>query len=289
MARKSHPKRAGFKKSGPRLRKGPLRSAIKNVVKSVLNKKSETKMVSWFGGSNFPSTTAYPGNGQAQNGQILSNTTDIHALLPQLDQGVDDWRRIGTKVSPVSLKFNFYITINGAYLNSNNPVARNLVAVLYVLEHKILKDYVSLGLNNDFTQLLDPGNGSTVAFRGSTTDANLPIAKQFYKLCKKKIIPLRSDGQWIAGSGGSAGQMANQNSAPNSRHFSFDLVKYLPKTLTYPETTSGTTPPTTLWPTNCSLFWAIGFYYTDLTTFTTGTPPSDIQCMYNTQLAFKDL
>jgi len=49
--RKSNPRGAGFRKSGPRIRKGPLRSAIKNVVKSVLNRSSETKVAAFYGNS----------------------------------------------------------------------------------------------------------------------------------------------------------------------------------------------------------------------------------------------
>lgn len=283
-------RKQGFKKSGPRLRKGPLRSAIKNVVKSVLNKRSETKMRTWFGGANFPAAQGYPGLPQPQNGLISSNTTDIHALVPQVAQGTDDYERIGTRINPVHLSADFDVTINQAYLNSNNPIAQNVVAVFYFLQHKIYRDYTSLGVDNNFTQLLDVGDGTTTKFAGNPTDMSLPIAKQFYQLLKRVVIPLRNSGQWVGGTTGPVGQIANNNSDNFHRRFSVNLTKHLPKTLTYPETLSGTGATTTLWPTNTSMFWAVGVYNMDLTSTAAGqTPPSYIQVQYVSKMAFKDL
>lgn len=283
-------RKKGFKKSGPRLRKGPLRSAIKNVVKSVLNKRSETKMRTWFGGQPFPAASSYPGNPQPQNGNITSNTTDIHALIPQIGQGTDDYERIGTRINPVSLVADFDVTINQAYLNSNNPVAQNIVAVFYFLQHKIYRDYTSLGVDNNFNQLLDVGDGTTVSFASHPVDEQLPVAKQFYQLLKKVVVPLRNSGQWTAGSTGPAGQIGNNNSAGFHKRFSVNLTKHVPKTLTYPETLSGPGATTTLWPTNSSMFWAVGCYNMDLTvTAAPGVPPSYIQVQYTSRMAYKDL
>lgn len=291
MARNPKGKRSGFKRKGPQMRKGPLRSAIKNVVKSVLNKKSETKMTNLYGGVSSPGVPAlYPGNAQAFNARIFTNATDINFILPPVFQGIDDWNRIGTKTQPVSLRLNMKISINPVYINTSSPVQRNLVAVLYVLEHKVLKDYISLVNLNNFTQLLDTGNGNTNAFYGSPTDVDMPIAKQFYKLCVKKVIPLRCDGAWIGGTIASPGQVSNGNSDSWSKSLSLNLTKFLPKTLTYPETISGSATPSTLYPTNCGLFWSVGFYNMDLQyTAPPGVPSSDIQVQYNSVLAFKDM
>jgi len=275
-------RKAGFRsRRGLRAPKGPIRTAVKNEIKRVLNKNSETKMRTWFGGLPFPQSSSYPGSVQAQNGLITSNTTDIHALIPMVAQGVDDYQRIGTRISPVSLVADFDVTINQAYLNSNNPVAQNVVAVFYFLQHKIYKDYTTLGVSNNFDQLLDVGDGTTVRFGAHPVDESLPVAKQFYSVLKKMVIPLRCSGQWINGTTGADGQIGNNNSDNFHRRFSVNLTKHLPKVLTYPETLSGSGGTTTLWPTNSSMFWAVGVYNMDLTVAGAGqSPPSYIQVQY---------
>lgn len=247
-------------------------------------------MVSWFGGSNFPTATAYPGGVNNQNALITNNTTDIHALLPQIGQGTDDWQRIGTRINPVSLIADFDITIHPQYLNTSVPVALNLTVVMYFLQHKINKDYTTLGLNNNFQQLLDVGDGTTSIFNGYPSAAKLPVARQFYQVLKKVVFVLRSDGQWNGAGSLPVTQniIANGNSAPSFRRLSVNLTKHLPKTLTYPETLSGTGAPTTLWPTNAAPFWCVGVYSNDLVPPPVSLP-SVLQIAYSTRMSFKDM
>jgi len=168
-------------------------------------------------------------------------------------------------------------------MNLTAPLSTNIVCVLYILKHKIYKDYNTLIAKNDFTQLLKPAEGVTVAFQGNQTDANLPVANQYYQVVKKVKFNLRNSGTYYSSTTPAAG-VANNNSAPFNHRMSINLIKHLPKSLLYPEsqvTTNGD------FPTNSNLFWSIGYYNMDM--LTPGGSFSWIVTQYTSRLTYKDL
>ena len=279
-------RKGGRMQKGAQLPKGNLRTAVKNVVKSVLAKEAETKMVCYYSGGTQGTNTPYPGTFTVQNGSITSNSSDIKPLVPQLKPGVDDWNRIGSRIRPVRVVADIDISLLPT-VQSGNGIPNNINVVVYVLQHKVLKDYDSLFVSNDFTQLLDSGDGVTRGFSGNPVDDNLPVVSAFYKLCKKIVIPLRSS--TLTGTITSPlVYPVNNNSAPFSRRLSIDVTSYLPKTLLYNEATNGTIPAINVWPTNSSLFMTVGAYNMDLTT--QGSPlPSMFNIQYVSRMSFKDM
>jgi hypothetical protein len=279
----------GRKRKGPALRKGALRTAVKNVVQSVLAKEAETKMVCYFGGASgatIGANTPYPGNFTVQNGSITTNFTDIKPLIPQTKTGVDDWNRIGSRIRPVRVVVDVDVSLL-PNVQSGFGFPNNINVVVYILQHKTLRDYDSLILTNDFTQLLDSGDGVTRQFSGNPVDDNLPVASAHYKLCKKLVIPLRSSTLTGTITAPLVYPIGN-NSAPFARRFSVDITKYLPKTLMYNEATNGTNPATTVWPTNSSLFMTAGAYNMDLSLQPTPLP-SMFNIQYVSRMSFKDM
>ena len=275
----------GRKQKGAVLRKGAMRTAVKNVVKSVLAKEVETKMVCYYSGGTQGTNTPYPGTFTVQNGSITSNSTDIKPLLPQTKQGLDDWNRVGNRIRPVKVVADIDISLLPTVFQNPN-IPNNIQVVVYILQHKILKDYENLFVANDFLDLLDSGDGVTRNFSGNPVDDNLPVTASSYKLCKKITFPLRAS--VLTGTITSPlVYSVNNNSAPFSKRLSIDVTKYLPKTLTYPETNSGSVPNVPVWLTNTSLFMSVGAYNMDLS-----TQPSPLPSMFNIQyvsrMSFKD-
>ena len=276
----------GRKRSGPTLSKGPMRSAIKNVVHSVLAKEAETKMVCHYSGGTQGTATPYPGALTVQNGSISSPATDIKIIIPNLKKGVEDYNRIGSRIRPVKVVVDIDISLLPTVLTTPN-IPNNINVVLYVLQHRVLKDYENLFVENDFTQLLDSGDGATRPFSGNPVDDNLPVCSAFYKLCKKIVFPLRASA--LTGSiTAPLVYSVNNNSAPLARRVSIDVTKYVPKTLLYGEDLNGPNPNTTTFPTNSSLFFTVGAYNMDLTT--QGSPlPSMFNVQYVSRMSFKDM
>jgi len=134
-----------------------------------------------------------------------------------------------------------------------------LKVVIYVLQHVQLKDYTNLYASNDFTQLLLDNEENTRSFDGQSWQQHMPIANQYYRLLKKKVITLRYAGLWPKPTTPTA-----STGVPNSHNYfanySFNLSKHIPKELKYPEQTIPTGPLVLNTPTNSSIFMCMGFY-----------------------------
>lgn len=254
-------------------------------VKALVKGAAETKRVAYYQGptTDLSGATGVYSTAQAygMNQFIESNFTDLLRVIPRVTQGVADTQRIGSTISVSSCKVHMNLSVIVA--NQANGISQNIFAVVYLLQHVSLKSYQALYSQNDFSQLLELNDGSTDSFRGSFTSRTLPVAKQYYKLLKKKIVPLRSNG-FFSGAGGT---VMNNNSFQFTHDFTWDVTKHLPKTLKYPEVGSG---PAT-WandPTNSSIFMAVSYC-------NMGVPVDpvlpDVQVLqqYTSILGFKDL
>ena len=251
----------------------PQRRAVKAIVKG----QGETKLAAWYsGGSNPLGIGDRVGwANEPQNAQIVSNTTDIKRLVPLVLTGTGDNQRIGERINPLSLVVHGNISLNTT--NVLTPINnQDFYAVIYVLQHVSLKTYSSLQSvpsgspvvnvgGNDFTQLLKTGEGDTCAFTGVAYQADLPVSEQYYKLCAKRIVPLRYAGAQVSPPGsaipGGAGVVSVANSHNFTARYTFNLTKHIPKIMRFPETTI--TTPSAGDPTNSSLFMCVGYYRMD--------------------------
>jgi len=265
-------------------------TGLARFVKRVVRGQAETKMAAWYSGGTNPLGTGARSNYAAEphNAQITSNTTDIMRLIPIVAVGTGDNQRIGERISPTSLRVDGVLSINQTNVLAQ-VAPQDFVCVIYVLQHKSLKTYNSLQTGpNDFTQLLLTGEGDTVGFTGSPYQATMPVADQYYTLCKKKIIRLRYAGAQITPTGssppGGSAIVSVSNSHTWSASYSFNLKKHLPKNLKYQESNVTTGQPSD--PLNSSLFMCVGYYRMDQLT------PGDaayISNSYVSKLSYKDI
>jgi len=258
------------------------------LIKKVIKGQAETKRAVWYGGSTATGLYA-DASAVVQNQFIVSNATDILRVLPAIQQGIDDWQRIGQSVIPVKCTLNCRVLISPVTSGSTGYTqgfSYNIRAVAYLLEHVSLKNYEALYARNSFNQLLQIGDGQTTFFGGTYYASKLPVETGYYKVHKKKVMTLRSSG--TANSGGSSVtplyQGSNNNSAPFVHEWTWD-VKGLPKKLMFPESTATTAVND---PTNSAPFWCIGYYMMDGTGTPTSPPSVTIQQQYMSALTYKD-
>jgi len=269
------------------------KKAITKVVKGVLKSQAETKLATFFGGpvanpSPLRNSTGLFGDAQltAQNQFITDNTTDILKILPDIPQGTGDNTREGRMINPASCSLRCKVTIAPISTGStgwNNGIAYDLTMVAYMLQHVSFKTYTALHAQNDFGQMLDLGQGSTINFNGSFSAANLPIEKGYYRLLAKKTHRLRSSG--LSGVPNPAPQMVNQNSHTQCYEWTWNVGKHLPKKLIYPEA-NVTVANGANEPLNAAPFWCVGYYNTNGQVST--SPEIFINQEYTTVLRYKD-
>lgn len=280
-------------------------------VKRLVRSQVETKRTNFYQQYQSGTTpvTAPPGGGFAnrgwalQNNKIANNFTDILRLIPEVIQGVDDWNRIGQKISPTSLVVKGSLRIRSDVIvptpsgssQLSGPV--DFSVDIFVLQHVSLKDYAHLYAENDFTELLETGVGTTTLYNGEPTSHALRVAKQFYKVLHRKKITLRYAGAQAVNAqpvGLAVGQAVSVSNAHTwYADYTMNLGKHLPKTLMYPE--DSITDPTVLnAPTNSSMFMCMAFpYWLSLDNFggAEGGEPARalFQQTYVSELSFKDM
>lgn len=264
---------------------------VKKLVKGV----AETKSASFYqdynnGGSATRASGTFATRGWAvQNNAIVTNNTDILQLVPYVAQGLDDWNRIGQKITVSGLHVSGSIRINISRLVSRSLTVLN--AYVFVWQHQQLKDYTRLYASNDFSQFLERGDGATTAFTGEQQDIGRVPARQYYKLLKVKKIKL----DWAGVNAGVATDAGVDVSIANAHvwkgDYSMNLTKHLPKVLTYPESANSTTPQVLNAPTNTSLCMSIGFVLANNAS-QTNTPVDPLPFLeqtYVSRLTYKDM
>jgi len=252
----------------------PARKTVARIAKRVVNSKAETKMVTFYGGpvqGTTPvrnSTGLYNDAGIVQQNQfITNNTTDVFKLIPDIALGVGDNQRNGNIVNPVSCSVRCKVSISPQVLGSATlgwqlGTAYDLTFVAYLLQHVSLKTYTALAAQNNFSQLLMVGDGTTTGFDGSFSTANMPVEKGYYRLLAKKMHRLRSSGSYAFAIPQTAPPMTNQNAHTQCYEWTWNLGKHLPKKLVYPE--AQVTPALGgNEPLNAAPFWCVAYYNTD--------------------------
>lgn len=263
-------------------------------VKKIVRGQAETKMAIWYNGTdgNGFATPANSGkSSQAaadpQNQTISSTLNDCLRILPRITQGVSDNQRIGQTITPVSCRVHCKVSILPQGTSGTGYMggySYNLVAVAYCLQHVEFKDYSSLFIGNTFSELLSTGENSTIGFNGNFQEAGLPVEKAYYKLLAKKVFRLRSSGTQAAGVPTPAYEGSNNNAAPMTHEWTWNITKHLPKKIIYPQEAPGFPEDS---PTNSAPFWCIGYYNDSGLPYTTAV--SAINQQYVTTFKYKDM
>lgn len=274
--------------AGLKSRRAPVRKApLVRLINKTISGRAETKTAIFYQSYNPGTSPAravgnYASRGYAlQNNGLIANNTDILQLIPYVFEGTADNQRIGDRISPSSLIVNGSIRVSLPSLAAYRPV--DIKVVIFVLQHVQLKDYGNLYANNIFTQMLETGENTTTNFSGQVWDSNLPIAKQYYRVLKRKTVTLR-----YAGSPALPPNSSIANAHTYYSTYSFGLGKKLPKHLKYPENNAPVAVVNQ--PTNSSIFMCMG--YVDFVEPSNGSTPSPsalLEQTYVAKLNFKDL
>jgi len=277
------PARMIRKKSAPKASTS-LATMVKATVNRAINRKAESKTAIYYNnGSGLAGDGTYANRGwAAQNQSITSTVNDLHRMLPFVYTGVNENQRIGDRISPVSLSVQGTVKIRKTV--TDLETAQDLFAVIYVLEHVTYKSYTSLIAGNDFTQLLKNGENTTNAFEGEVWQAQQPVADQYYRLLKKKVVRLRYAGITSAQTPPAGNDVSIANCHDYQAKFSLGLSKKHLPTLKYPESSlvAGQGDPL-----NVAPFFAVGFYWADGTTYL--LDQALIEQQYVSVLKFKDM
>lgn len=193
--------------------------------------------------------------------------TDILPLVPKVQQGTNEFQRVGRKIAPSKCRVDIALTFpdveQGNTLPSNLHNAAEIYAVMYVLRSKVIKNWDTYATTTEYQNLLDNGAGQSQAFgfiqnpgTGSafwTTNSSFlqyPIESSHYTLLKKKVVKLvRNTGGMFDG----AGWATNSPQSAWRGSFSYKLP-----TLYYDDT------PLTVpiaYPTNTNVMLAVGYVF----------------------------
>jgi len=282
------PRNRGKKKGGGFKPKAAKPStALVRAVSQVIARKSETKQAGFYGtAGTYPQTGAYADrNYSTQNSTVTAVAGDVKMLLPYIQQGTEDWQRVGNKIQPTSLKIMGTVKIGQSQTLPPNFSPTDLFAVQWILTSKTWKSYQAL-LQLDLTRLLKTQEGSTVAYDGTVWGSRLELAEEDFTQISKRIIRLRYAGI-VAGGGGT-----NSSSVANSHDYVYNYTvtlnqKKLPATLLYPEQGSTVPAPYANQPTNYAPFMIMGFYKADGSAL--GPPAVLLENTYTTILKYKDM
>jgi len=291
-------RKRGYKRGNKMSSAKPLTQLQKKQVVRIVHGQAETKTVAFYqtsnaGNFNARSSGLFSQRGWAvQNNSIANNLGDIHQLIPFLQQGTDDNTRIGQRVTVTRLQVRGAIRVNVA-VNITNAQPTDLKVFMFVLQHVSLKDYNSLFAQNNFNQLLETNEpttltAGTVPFTGIPQNAAMSVAKQYYKVCHRREIVLRYAG--LQPGTVSAPSIANAHTW--YAEYSLDLTKNIPKILQYPETDASpvSIPSVQHSPTNSSLFMSFGFVdWLNPNNSTIEPTSSQIEQTYVSRLSFKDM
>lgn len=221
------------------------------VAKAAVKSQAETKFVSVRQDQSFNST--------------ISGAAECYPVMPAIPQGVDDYQRIGDKVSGRYLYVKGHLQYNSAYLNTpgaNNFVPPSTVRLLILSQKNIRANgQIASAPGVDVAHLLkdNVATGAGRAYVGAMTDNLASINKDLFKVhmdrkVKMNAIYQSSDG---TGTGGWIGQRA----------YYFTARIKLPKTLYFDDTNGDN-------PNNFAPFFCLGSVLED------GSSPFNVQTPY---------
>lgn len=209
----------------------PTYNKIKNVVNKLINKKSETKMIS-------RTSTALPFNSG------IGSSAECYALIPNLGKGVESYQRVGDQITPSYLKISGVVR-----MNNPSSMPQPLYAYIYFIEDKWNKN--GNVITADAYKFLND-NGNPVEFQGNFATACLPVDTKRFKLLRRLRIKLTQNYLNNVGVAPAADQITDP-SGTIMRQFSF-TIPLKGRKFSYETLSAGTTQPE-----NCNFFWAAGY------------------------------
>lgn len=147
------------------------RLATVAMVKSILHRNAETKLVGRFNSTDY--------------NQYINTAADARPLLPSLPQGVTDNTRVGNKIVPRGLLVSMTLSLNQDSLENPVPPSFTILPRVLVLTQKDTGDmaFIESGGGFDISHLMDYGTGEH-AFSGGLDDYMAPVNKDAFSVHK---------------------------------------------------------------------------------------------------------
>lgn len=254
------PKRT-FRKKSLRTHSKPARSFAKKV-RRVLKNTAETKMISQTGTYTIaPYSGAYPWTD-------VNLGINASTLLPS--QGTGQGSRIGNKITTKKVMLRGYVTPYG-YAAISNPKPVPVNARMLLLSNRAQPQ------NTPTVSTFYQAGNTSVGPNGSLQDLIRPYNRDVNTVYTSRDYKIGHSSESGTGSDAVNGLQANNDYRMNAI-FKLDITKYLPKTITFDDTT--TTPITrnlfmrwilanadgnpNLASASHAVFWTVDYQYTDV-------------------------
>lgn len=168
---------------------------------------------------------------------------DFYGILPAVTQGVGSFQRSGKSITPKGLRFKGIVAISSGEADSLSLECR-----LLVLSPKSAKSYYALNQgstkNTFVNNMIDFGNGTKIAYDGTTPVHLMPVNTDLFRVHADKKIKLTS----------SYGATADEHSSHDPlRYAHFDIKVKTPTKLIYEDDID------TEYPTNFAPIVCLGF------------------------------
>lgn len=213
---------------------------------------------------------------------ITSSNTEFFVVIPPTVQGVDSFTRLANEISPSRCKVYLRLSLN-QLIATSTTCAVDITVHVFLLSSKSIKDYVFI-TGMDARELLRVGDGSNVAFDGTTYTAAYPVNTDAYTVHSHKTVRMIKNfgQQGITEVATTAAGATTQPITVNPTYFrSLTFNVPLPKTLKYEDRTK-------VYPTNAAPFLAIGWCYSGSGPPTIPLSQSPLVAEAQTQMWFKD-
>lgn len=217
--------------------KDTAKAQVSTLVKKLISRSEETKLV----------CKSVVNNVLFNSG--ITSSTEVYDVLPNLVQGVDNYQRIGDRVTPKSLSVRGTIAINFNESRSLTPEVH-----VFIVSHKSKRSYdalnagASAGRQQIVDELIDLGNGTDTNFNGQVLPTCFPLNRKLLTIHAHKVLKLSS----------SYGALANEHTADDTLRFRRFAIKVkCPKTLTYDASISA------IHPVNFAPVMMVGYVYPD--------------------------
>lgn len=225
-----------------------MKKAVKNLIKG----EDESKYLAEFmvvPGTPGSALSTYTGFSRG-----ITSVQEIYACLPELNQGVGSFQRIGDRITPTSC----YVDLDICGTTAQNLMSIDRTVHVYMLSCvavKSLDNYTSIPM--DF---LEDGVGTQVQFDGTVQRSRFPVDRSTFKVHHHKAINLKKAWGKLNGNSsifpGDPNQTGDSCVSMSSVHKYLRLKVPLPKVLKY-DNASAT------YPMNSAPFMVIGWVYND--------------------------
>lgn len=230
-------------------------TAVRKIAKAVVHREAENKYVSYHNEQNFNGT--------------VSSSSECYPLMPPVDQGTDDFQRIGDKIRPKYLLVKGFVQLN-PNAGQVKYMPPSTVRVM-LLSQKFVKFSGDVSSKVDVAHLLkdNVSTGTGRPYSGTIFDNLAPINRDIFTVHLDRKMKFNWMSQQTQDSGGNP-SVGWQTGNDRTKYFTCKIK--LPKTLTFDDGTGS-------YPNNAAPFLCFGAVNDDGATPWTLTAPYQVSWM----------